>query len=244
MAKKTKTAELKENPAQQESGIIAESVSIAEPTSEANNELKETKTSKCPVECLQHQKELDWLLEKVGELKPMRILEVGSFYGGTLWHWMQVSPKSKIISVDMLVSTDHPGCEKQKDGHLNLWQKWAAKNEIDLTILETSSTHPDTIEAVKKVLPEVDFLFIDGDHDYEYVKCDYLMYSPLIREGGLIAFHDIVDAPGQRGVNKFWNELKEKFKTEEITTANDRGIGIIWKTKDNIEIKKPGVILK
>jgi predicted O-methyltransferase YrrM len=37
----------------------------------------------------------------------------------------------------------------------------------------------------------IDLLFIDGDHTYDGVRSDYSMYSPLVRRGGLIAFHDI-----------------------------------------------------
>jgi len=40
-----------------------------------------------------------------------------------------------------------------------------------------------------------DFLFIDGDHTYEGVEGDFEMYSPLVRRGGIIAFHDIVPGP-------------------------------------------------
>jgi predicted O-methyltransferase YrrM len=39
---------------------------------------------------------------------------------------------------------------------------------------------------------KVDFLFIDADHSYEGVKKDFEMYSPLVRKGGIIAFHDII----------------------------------------------------
>jgi predicted O-methyltransferase YrrM len=41
----------------------------------------------------------------------------------------------------------------------------------------------------------LDFLFIDGDHTYKGVKEDFEMYSPLVRKGGVIAFHDITKHP-------------------------------------------------
>ena len=37
----------------------------------------------------------------------------------------------------------------------------------------------------------IDLLFIDGDHSYEGVKADILNWSVFIKEGGIIAFHDI-----------------------------------------------------
>ncbi len=37
---------------------------------------------------------------------------------------------------------------------------------------------------------EIDFLFIDGGHQYEEVSQDFNHFSSFIRQGGLLAFHD------------------------------------------------------
>jgi predicted O-methyltransferase YrrM len=42
---------------------------------------------------------------------------------------------------------------------------------------------------------EIDMVFIDGNHDYEAVKNDFLDWSPRLREGGVIALHDVFAAP-------------------------------------------------
>jgi len=44
---------------------------------------------------------------------------------------------------------------------------------------------------------KIDLLFIDGDHRYEGVLRDFTMWSPLIKPGGFIAFHDYSHAPGE-----------------------------------------------
>ena len=36
----------------------------------------------------------------------------------------------------------------------------------------------------------LDFLFIDGDHAYDAVLKDFLMWTPLLRTGGVLAMHD------------------------------------------------------
>src|SRR5256884_4232168 len=36
----------------------------------------------------------------------------------------------------------------------------------------------------------IDLLFIDGDHEYEAVRRDFEDWSPHLREGGIIIFHD------------------------------------------------------
>ena len=62
---------------------------------------------------------------------------------------------------------------------------------------------------------KLDFLFIDGDHRYEAIKSDYEMYSPLVREGGVIGFHDIGERE-EGGGRRFWLEIKDKFEYKEI----------------------------
>ncbi len=45
-------------------------------------------------------------------------------------------------------------------------------------------------EAAKDWSRSIEFLWIDGDHSYEGAKMDFDFYSPLVVDGGLIAFHD------------------------------------------------------
>ena len=88
---------------------------------------------------------------------------------------------------------------------------------------------------------KVDFLFIDDDHSYEGVKKDFEMYSPLVRKGGIIAFHDIIpDYYTKYGIKtgswagevyKFWNEIKEKYEHLEIIKDRNQdafGIGVLF----------------
>jgi len=86
---------------------------------------------------------------------------------------------------------------------------------------------------------------IDGDHEYEGVLADFNAYLPLVRPGGLIAFHDIVPdefaRTGHRtagsqcyggGVYKLWHELAARFEHREFVQSWDQngfGIGVITK---------------
>jgi hypothetical protein len=79
----------------------------------------------------------------------------------------------------------------------------------------------------------LDYLFIDGDHRYEGVKRDLEMYGPLVRKGGLIALHDIVDGPTHLvgGVPQFWREIRSQFRFMEIIkdpSQGGYGIGILY----------------
>jgi hypothetical protein len=69
---------------------------------------------------------------------------------------------------------------------------------------------------------------IDGEHRYRGVKNDFSLYSPLVKQNGLIVLHDILFHPKIRSckVEKFWNEIKNKFKYKEfIDIGDDRGWG-------------------
>jgi predicted O-methyltransferase YrrM len=87
------------------------------------------------------------------------------------------------------------------------------------------------LDKVKAVLrgQQLDYLFIDGDHSYPGVKCDFEMYRPMVRKGGLVAFHDIAEGPpvAVGGVPRFWREIKSKYRhTEIIKDRQQRGYGI------------------
>ena len=41
----------------------------------------------------------------------------------------------------------------------------------------------------------IGLLFIDGNHEHDMVEQDYLLWSPFVVEGGIIAFHDSTSSP-------------------------------------------------
>jgi len=54
-------------------------------------------------------------------------------------------------------------------------------------------------KAYKLIKEKADFIYIDGDHSYEQVIKDINNYYPLLKEGGILAGHDII---GEKGVLK------------------------------------------
>jgi hypothetical protein len=58
----------------------------------------------------------------------------------------------------------------------------------------------------------VDFVYIDGNHSYEFVKEDITLYYPLIRNNGLIGGHDYI--PHYESVMRAVNEFAEEAKLE------------------------------
>lgn len=81
----------------------------------------------------------------------------------------------------------------------------------------------ETLDKVKD--KQYDILLIDGDHG-EGVSMDWNMYSPLVKKGGYILFHDIINEDCY--VPEFWRTLPHNNKIE--LPFGVAGMGIIQKT--------------
>jgi len=179
---------------------------------------------------LQVKSEIAELCRIVQEANPKTIVEIGSASGGTLFLFTHVTCPERIISVDLPSGTFGGGYPFWK---IPLFKSLAKKNVIEL--VRADSHRVETLSKIRILLKdkEVDFLFIDGDHTYQGVKQDFQMYSPLVRKGGIVAFHDITkhDPTSDCEVNKFWSEIKPKFKHLEIIENQNQkwaGIGVLY----------------
>lgn len=99
------------------------------------------------------------------------------------------------------------------------------------------SSSEGIIEATRDFIgwKQADFLFIDGDHSAAGALKDYENYKDLVKPGGMIFFHDIVDSESHRRQNCFvsqaWNEVKGKhLHFSEFVKGEDwAGIGMVVK---------------
>lgn len=182
---------------------------------------------------LQIRSEFKVLVESVAEDQPERVMEIGTANGGSLYTWCRcLDNTSQVISLDLPRGKYGGGYTSKKTQFFQEFSK-----DKELNFIRANSHLEDTLEATKDILEgeKIDFLFIDGDHRYEGVKQDFEMYSPLVKEGGLIVFHDIVDGPKPKvgGVPEFWRELEDSFETERIIAEESEregfGIGILRK---------------
>lgn len=185
----------------------------------------------CPVEILQNEWEFNQLLSIYKTVKPKNIIEIGSYEGGTLWHWINFNDEiKKIVSIDYPVYEDKQEEERVLNAR-DIWDDWTFDNHALFIIpVFAPSTDKTIIKKMHADFPnkDVDMLFIDGGHDYMTVKSDFDNYSPLVRQGGMIVFHDI---QGLADVRRFWNEIKQQHPYIEIVenVSIGWGIGIIFK---------------
>ncbi len=187
-----------------------------------------------------------------GKQESYNILEIGTKYGGTLHLWCSINPTPGLnISIDMSDGGIHGGID---DGLMDLRDERFVERFDNVHFIRGDSHNATTYDILidklyestgeytnldGKIIPikrvcAIDFLFIDGDHSYEGIKQDFLMYSPFCKSGSIIAFHDINDSQRHRDrnvyVSKFWNEIKDEYEHYEFNAGEDwAGIGVIIK---------------
>ena len=141
------------------------------------------------------KEDIYYLFDLLQKEKPKVIVEIGAGYGVS----------SRLFA----------GCVKGWGGKLysiepNPRQEWYDRlNSYGLL---------DVVELIQKASPwvdwegkpEIDFLFIDGWHNFRNVMTDYFYWEKFVKIGGIIAFHDtILYTAVQRAV-------KEILKTEHL----------------------------
>jgi predicted O-methyltransferase YrrM len=130
----------------------------------------------------QWKQEILGLLNFANAQRPVRICELGLFLGGTNLMLTHALPDVKqIIGVDMWIRNKSQ-------------LKYYKKRSQQQTLITGKTCDERTLEKVAGALngEKLDLLLIDADHSYEGAKADFLQYRHFVREGGIIAFHDIV----------------------------------------------------
>jgi predicted O-methyltransferase YrrM len=170
------------------------------------------------IRILQAGHEILDLCHLLEEDAPHRVLEIGTCGGGTLFLFAGVAADDAV-----LVSVDLPPPHGYA-AHRECILRGFATDEQTVHPVRADSHDPRTVEQVAEILGgPVDFLFIDGDHSPYSVRRDWELYAPLVRPGGIVAFHDIVPGEFVGGVPEFWERLKEETDAEPLELIQDPG---------------------
>lgn len=182
----------------------------------------------------QERSEIEGLLRTVAAIEPSTVLEIGTSNGGSLFLFARVATANALlISIDLPHGEFGGGYPPWRSV---LYRAFASRKQR-IRLLRADSHEARTLEAARAALERrpVDVLFIDGDHTYEGVRRDFEMYKSLVRDGGVIAFHDIVppsaagptpkgDATLEGGeVHEFWAEIRSEHDVSEF--VEDWGSG-------------------
>ncbi len=181
---------------------------------------------------LQNHWEISQLVDELSKKPPQKILEIGTASGGTLFLLARAASKSAtLVSLDLPHGKNGGGFPTWK---VKLYQHFASA-EQSIHFIRGNSHELSTKEKAENLInkEKYDLIMIDADHSYEGVKRDFLLYSPLVKKGGIIVLHDVIPNifDPEIKVDLFWDELKTNFKTKEIVhdyNQGNFGIGIVY----------------
>lgn len=133
------------------------------------------------------------------------IVEIGSWMGRStlfLAYGAWKGTRQRVYAIDTWEgSTEHKGMKELSSLEDDFLRNIASAGfPADVMMLKGDSQELD-IEYLPK---KIGVLFIDGAHDYESVRADFLRYSPLVAHNGIVMFHDA--AWWAPGVEQFISE--------------------------------------
>lgn len=118
------------------------------------------------------------------------VVEIGSWKGKSticLGNGSKNGNKAKIFAIDPHIgSSEHQKMFGKVDTFEEFKQNITKASVIDFIkpIRDTSKN------SAKSFSQRIEFIFIDGDHRYKFVKLDFELWFPKVTNGGIIAFHD------------------------------------------------------
>jgi len=149
--------------------------------------------------------------------KPARFVEVGAYKGRSTCYLaeriFETGRDIRFDVVDTFAGDPHVG-------HGDLWQEFAANLERAGLLCALTVHRCLSVDAAAAFADQtVDFVFIDGAHSFDAVRCDLAAWWPKVRQGGLIAGHDYTHGP------------EVKAAVDEFVTA--RGLGRAFRPSRN-----------
>jgi predicted O-methyltransferase YrrM len=167
---------------------------------------------------IQNPEELSRFLGYLQAERPVRIVEIGVYRGGTAFLFCLLVPSVELyIGIDLFVRS-------------RVAFHYLCRDSARLHFIDSVSTDRYARAKLEGILggQPVDFLFIDGDHSYDGVKSDFEQFRPFVRDGGIVAFHDVNPSPAGHsgGVPEFWARVRPLYDTTEFIDFPGKGAGV------------------
>lgn len=117
--------------------------------------------------------------------------EIGVFEADHAKAMMDTLDMKKLYLVDPYESYVDYGVDDKNDYKVLIKARKTAERKMvpygdKIEFIQTRS-----LDALDKIPEGLDFVYIDGNHEYEFVKQDIEAYYPKVRNGGVVGGHDI-----------------------------------------------------
>ena len=143
-------------------------------------------------------------------------IQIGSYAGESTNMFVNTGAFKRLWCIDPWVE-DYDENDATCDGTVCLAEKAFDERFKNCTVvakLKAKST--DVVNMFED--ESIDFIYIDGNHQYNAVKKDLENYYPKIKTGSFIAGHDYGGAPHTEGTKK---AIREFFGTEPLKVYED-----------------------
>jgi hypothetical protein len=157
-------------------------------------------------------------------ISPKRVLEVGARAGTAFCQLWSAYLHPEVLERAVLVDPFTDGfCSAQRIID-NIKHLYLPYDDQKVTVHEEMS---------QSFLPSLlgqkfDYILIDGDHDYGVARMDLENSVPLCAEGGIIAFDDISNSPGECGLITVFEDFADSHKDEFEFYTRMEGKGTGW----------------
>ena len=162
-----------------------------------------------------------WLVDV---LRPRRIVELGTHYGYSCFVFAEAAKRlglaTTIDALDSWEGDDHAG-------HYG-------EEVYDAVRAVVEQDYADRVRLIRGLFSQsrrlyedgsVDVLHIDGRHGYEDVVADYEEWKSVVRDGGVILFHDIAEHDNGFGVWQLWEQLAQPGRS--FAFHHGHGLGVL-----------------
>ena len=115
------------------------------------------------------------------------VVEIGlGYFGSTHFLWRTIF--QNVVTIEMSVER----CRAFVNNYSDFSGGHSCGDDGRSKFIFGSSHNPNVVrKAYEAAGGPVDMVFIDGDHSYAGVLCDWLLYHKMVRPGGIVAFHDV-----------------------------------------------------
>ena len=169
--------------------------------------------------------ELEMALTVVDKIKPRIIMELGTAHGASLAAWAEIAKPELTISLD---PEDIPRTLEQKASFENLCKTYKFER---IPFYDRNENAQRLLEVILNGR-KIDFMFIDGAHEFESVLFDFYTYKKFMAPNGVVGFHDIIYnevlADAGSTVSWFWDRLITRYHYDIFYEHSTMGIGFIY----------------
>ncbi|HTD98668.1 MAG TPA: class I SAM-dependent methyltransferase [Mucilaginibacter sp.] len=181
------------------------------------NNNRQKKISDIARNALKPPKLAQLLYRLVNDLQPRNIIELGTCLGTTSLYLQKAAPKAQLFTLE--------GCPETARVASKVF-KQAGIDDINLV----TGNFDDTLPGVINGLDQLDFVFVDGNHQKDATLRYFEWCLPKVHENTLLIFDDIY---WSEGMKEAWAEIKAH---PQVTVTVDLfWIGLVFFKKGQVK---------